>query len=317
MKRLPTILILIVIFYIADSFVIMPALKKHSETYLDESLALAAATYATSRVINAGVSTLQETTFPISPWGIGMEVTPGQMLDPINDATERLSDLCARSIGLLTTQRILILAINEYTVIPLYICLGLFVVTCFFTRTEPISRAAFSLVLLLALLRISTPIMCTVGNFANERYFKLAISESISGLSGAIEIATRDQEFETSATDVNLDTSKELGMMETVQIFFVELRNTAQRYFAIIKHRSIAAKDALQYLGKNLPDIIDDLTTLFAAILSKIIVQVFIIPLATLAMIRWVFREITGNNLQQFRDQAKLCIMGSKRSKST
>ena len=42
--------------------------------------------YAVARVINSGVSVLQS-----AEVGVGLQVNPGEILDPLNDATERLS----------------------------------------------------------------------------------------------------------------------------------------------------------------------------------------------------------------------------------
>ncbi|MCZ7655725.1 MAG: hypothetical protein M5R42_17910 [Rhodocyclaceae bacterium] len=53
----------------------------------------AVASFATARALNAVISVVQGTEFSVQPLGIGVTLTPGQMLDPLNDLVERFSDL--------------------------------------------------------------------------------------------------------------------------------------------------------------------------------------------------------------------------------
>ena len=101
-----------------DYLWISPANQTYAKRYLNESIVLSASTYATCRVINGGVSSLQESSISISPWGVGLEYEAGQILDPINDAVERLSEACVHSMALLGAQRIALGIINRYGVFP-------------------------------------------------------------------------------------------------------------------------------------------------------------------------------------------------------
>ena len=105
---------------------ISPANQTYAKRYLNESIVLSASTYATCRVINGGVSSLQESSISISPWGVGLEYEAGQILDPINDAVERLSEACVHSMALLGAQRIVLGIINQYGIFPFYIALVVF-----------------------------------------------------------------------------------------------------------------------------------------------------------------------------------------------
>ena len=53
----------------------------------------AVASFATARALNAVISVVQGTEFSVQPLGVGVTLTPGQMLDPLNDLVERFSDL--------------------------------------------------------------------------------------------------------------------------------------------------------------------------------------------------------------------------------
>ena len=104
---------LLAVIALLDYFWIAPANQTYAKSYLNESIVLSASTYATCRVINGGVSSLQESSISISPWGVGIEYEAGQILDPINDAVERLSEACVHSMALLGVQRIVLGIINQ------------------------------------------------------------------------------------------------------------------------------------------------------------------------------------------------------------
>jgi hypothetical protein len=53
----------------------------------------AVASFATARALNAVISVVQGTELSVQPLGVGITLTPGQMLDPLNDLVERFADL--------------------------------------------------------------------------------------------------------------------------------------------------------------------------------------------------------------------------------
>lgn len=83
---------------IAASF--LGIFDRKSETYVDTSLNQALAVYAGARGMNAIISVAQSFQIPF--------VTPGEILDPVNDLVERFSTLMELSIGSLVIQKLLI-----------------------------------------------------------------------------------------------------------------------------------------------------------------------------------------------------------------
>ncbi len=86
---------------------------------LAETTAESLGIYALSRSINAGISVFQSTQF-----GVGITVQLGELLDPINDAVERLSAIMVWAIGSLLLQRLVLevtsTAIFEWS----FFCIG-------------------------------------------------------------------------------------------------------------------------------------------------------------------------------------------------
>ena len=178
-----------------DYLWISPANQTYAKRYLNESIVLSASTYATCRVINGGVSSLQESSISISPWGVGLEYEAGQILDPINDAVERLSEACVHSMALLGAQRIVLGIINQYGLIPFYLTLVAFLLLVFLAKGQRFARLFGRLALVLLLLRVSTPILCLLGTLLNQQYFDPRIGQQADELAKVREIAW--EEFDT------------------------------------------------------------------------------------------------------------------------
>jgi hypothetical protein len=73
------------------------------QKYADDALKRALVTFAVARTLNGAISVAQGTELALEPGGIGVVLSIGQILDPINDLVERFSAVmlvAASSIGL-------------------------------------------------------------------------------------------------------------------------------------------------------------------------------------------------------------------------
>ena len=64
-----------------------------SEQYAQQSLNRALVTFTAARALNGVISVAQGTEVAVEPGGVGVIMTPGQVLDPINDLIERFSSV--------------------------------------------------------------------------------------------------------------------------------------------------------------------------------------------------------------------------------
>ena len=87
-KLIRTVLILIVAGAAVTGFA-----DATSRDYAQKSLSRALVTYAAARTLNGVVSVAQGTEIALEPGGVGVVLTPGQVLDPINDLVERFSSV--------------------------------------------------------------------------------------------------------------------------------------------------------------------------------------------------------------------------------
>ncbi|MDP1566444.1 MAG: hypothetical protein Q8L91_09325 [Polaromonas sp.] len=60
---------------------------------VDAGLKRALISFASARALNAVISVAQGTELSVQPLGVGVTLTPGQMLDPVNDLIEKFSTL--------------------------------------------------------------------------------------------------------------------------------------------------------------------------------------------------------------------------------
>jgi len=78
------------------------------EVQLADATKRALVAFATARGINAAISAVQGTEVALQPAGVGLTLTPGQLLDPINDLVERLSWVMLASAVSLGIQQLLL-----------------------------------------------------------------------------------------------------------------------------------------------------------------------------------------------------------------
>lgn len=106
-KLLASLLILLTgaAFYGA-SLVKLPVIDEQADRYFSEAIHSSTLAYATIRGVNAVVSVLKESRLELSPTGVGVSLAAGQILDPIDDMTERLSTVVVSAIVSIGIQKI-------------------------------------------------------------------------------------------------------------------------------------------------------------------------------------------------------------------
>ncbi len=79
-----------------------------SDTYADEAFKRALVTFAVARSLNGVISVAQGTEVAVEPGGVGVNLTVGQILDPINDLIEQFSSVMLVATSSLGLQNILL-----------------------------------------------------------------------------------------------------------------------------------------------------------------------------------------------------------------
>jgi hypothetical protein len=139
-----------------------------SRQQAEQGLKRALATFAIARTLNGVISVAQGTELAVEPGGVGVIMTPGQILDPVNDLIERFSSVmlfAASSLGL----QLVLLEITSWIVITVLLVVALAVwLTATWSdkvKASPYVAAILRLAVFLAFLRFAIPIVIISTNF--------------------------------------------------------------------------------------------------------------------------------------------------------
>jgi hypothetical protein len=146
-----------------------------SAEFLNNSFINAVVTYGSARAINALVSVMQTATIEGNVIFAGASVNIGQVLDPINDAVERLSDVMAIAIGSIVLQKTL-LAISSSLLFKVSLTLaGAALIISSYIKEAPWIQSLSKLFVFLVFIRLSLGAMLLL-NLSVDNYY---LSEKI------------------------------------------------------------------------------------------------------------------------------------------
>ncbi len=83
-------------------------IDKRGQEFTHDGIKRALVAFGIARGLNAIISTAQGTEIAVEPMGIGVTLTPGELLDPVNDLIERLSWVLLASATALTIQEFML-----------------------------------------------------------------------------------------------------------------------------------------------------------------------------------------------------------------
>lgn len=240
----------------------LPVLDTETDAYFREAITEAGIAYATCRVINASVSVIKESDLELGPMGVGISLAVGQVLDPIDDMTERLSDVLVVAITSLGVQK-LAYEMSVSLAPPLLAAL-LFVLSFLIwfenERLAALQKTVSRFVLLIAVARFCLPLSSLANVFLHHQFFTAQIAEAKQEL--AIGSAELDKLKDWVLPEVD-------GVMGTIE-------NNA----AFLKQKTIEMKNALGVVVSNTGVIIESLLKLTFLYVGIFIIQVLALPLA-------------------------------------
>lgn len=185
-------LMLSVLFILAIIFTLNQTIDTTSKQYIDKAFNRALITFGIAKTLNGVISVAQGTEVAIQPAGIGINLTPGQILDPVNDLVERFSWIMLASTTSLGIQKIFLTMsvwpIFSYALVFILVLATLLV----FIKTRNyyhLRTFILRLSLLLIVLRFAVP----VAGLANESIYQVFLNNEY-------EISTKS--LETTAQEI-------------------------------------------------------------------------------------------------------------------
>jgi hypothetical protein len=230
-------------------FISTPLYKDISEKYINETLKDAIITYATLRGVNAGVSVIQESSLTL---GVGVDgtIAIGQVLDPINDAVERFSDMITISLWVLGAEKI-IFEFSQMKII--YIFLFLVIIGAIFIKNELFNK----ILILLILIRLFIPFSTLFSNYSNKEIFAPQIKKYRNILENA----------ENKQININI-TQKSDSFWSSLKNKVSNVTNSFNQF-----------KERMQFYIVNSSKIINALINLSILYFSKFLLNLVLLPL--------------------------------------
>jgi hypothetical protein len=255
------VLAAIVLFYCAG--LQFPVVDATTDTYFREAITKAGVAYATCRVVNATVSVVKASHIQLEPAGIGISLAAGQVLDPIDDMTERLSDVLVTAITSLGVQKLAhdIFVSLAPPVLAVFV-LALSILVWFSTaRIAHLKTITVKIVIVIAIARICLPLSSVANGFIYTHFFADQVEAANAQLSLVSAEFDKLNDFSLPAVD---------GLMKTIE-------NSA----ALLKQKTSEFTAAIETLVANMGETIENLLRLTFIFVAVFLIQVVMLPLLT------------------------------------
>lgn len=128
----------------------------------DAGLKRALLSFATARALNAAISVAQGTEVSVQPCGMGVVLTPGEVLDPVNDLVEQFSNVMLAASVAFGVQKMLI-SMAGYWLISLLMSAAALCWAWFHFRREALPAWLSRTLVILLMLRFAVPAV-TIGS---------------------------------------------------------------------------------------------------------------------------------------------------------
>jgi hypothetical protein len=193
-------------------FLATPLYDKISQNYINNSLTKSAITYASLRGLNAAVSIVQESSLNL---GIAVEanIAIGQVLDPINDAVERFSDMITFSIWALGSEKI----IYELSKTPIMIWIVLFIgIASLFIQKDYIEK----ILLILIITRLFIPFSAVVSDYAYKEVFETKIESNLAILKSPPTVEASIESIKKAISYYTSNSTKLITALLNLSMFY-------------------------------------------------------------------------------------------------
>lgn len=251
----------------------VPGLDTTTDSYFRDAITKAGVAYATCRVVNASVSVIKESNLQLEPAGIGLSLAVGQIVDPIDDMTERLSDVLVTAITSLGVQK-LAYEISVSLAPPIFSAFLLVLSLLVWVRGDRIARlkkVVMQILLIIVIARFCLPMSSMANVFLHEHFF-------------ADKIADANREL--SLISAELDNLQDLSLPEIDGIF-----GTIEKSASFLKRKSMEFNTAVLTFINNMGEIIENLLQLTFIYVAVFLIQVIILPLLTF----WFFIKVNNS----------------------
>lgn len=266
---------LTLIIAILFAFNLFLEIDKEAMQILDASFERAMVAFGLAKALNATISLIQGTELSLTPVGIGLNLSVGEVLDPFNDMVERFSWVMLFSSISLGVQKIL-LTLSSKVFLQFALGVSAFVSIGVLWIKQLQNRLFFSISLKFFALLIIARFSAIIFVYSSQLMYNALLDEQYQEATQVI--TTTKEEFEDiqKRNRVVMKTEKKSG-------FFQSLDN---KYSSIVANLNISKQlDALQQS-------IDNATHNIITLITVFIFQTLLFPLFYLWILLWPVRWI-------------------------
>ena len=236
-----TRILLTFLFVLAIILSMTQTLDTKSKMHIDKAFNRAFITFGISKALNGVISVAQGTEVAIQPAGIGINLTPGQILDPVNDLIERFSWVMLASTTSLGIQKTFLLMSKwppfNYFIISFFI-LSLALLFIKIKQMRNIKTFILRFSLLLLVLRFTVP----VAGMCNELVYQAFLKNDYDTSSRQLEFTTEKIDQLNQDEQMKQPDVKKKSVWESAKEFYNTTANMLDISDRIEKYKKAATE---------------------------------------------------------------------------
>jgi len=249
--------------------------------YTEATFKRALIAFGIAKGLNGVISVAQGTEVALQPAGIGVNFTPGQILDPVNDLIEQFSWIMLASTASIGVQKIL-LAMSQWPFFS-YSVIALLLLTIISYWYPPLARSSWrpllmKTMLVFVFLRFSVPLIAITSEFTYEQFLSDQYAQSTLELERATDKITEVNKADNPV----ISNDKERGLVEKVKDMYSSA-SAAIDINARIERYKLAAAEATEHVI-NLIVVFIFQTIIFPVLFLYVIYRL----LKQLVQLRWL-----------------------------
>jgi len=257
----------------------LPYLDKKADAYFSDAMTKAGVAYGVCRTVNASVSIIKESQIQIEPVGIGVSIAAGQVLDPLDDMTERASDILVTAIVSLGIQKIIYELCVLFAPALVAIAIISFIIASLFqgVRAKAIRGIILNSIILIAVARLCLPTSSIVSSYLNDHYFSPEISKAKD------ELAMSSPEMERL---------KDMRLPE-----FDGVVGAIQNGFRFVGTKTSDLGAALKSMILNMGSMVQNLLKISYLYVALFIIQVILLPIGAFWLLTRIANALFGTEI--------------------
>ncbi len=250
---------------------VTPFIDQRAEAEYEQLFQRAFITFALARTINGVISVVQGTEVALQPAGVGVTLTPGEILDPVNDLVERFSWIMMGATISLGIQNVLLDVSAWWLVQALVAALAAWMLLRLWYpgQDTEMRRALLKRVFLsLLFIRFAVPVMLIANDLLYQQFLEQRYQESTE----VITVAGKEMEQLNNEEADQIAENVEAGMLDSL----------ARAWSNTVDTMDLSGK--LDRLQARAGDVIEHLVQLSVVF----IIQTGLLPVAFL----WLFLQV-------------------------